>query len=271
MRLAAVVLALLTALPATAHAQKKKPKRPKKPRTEQPRPREKPPRAPRAPHAPHAPREKPDDEGIPSHADAPDRAPARIDTDLEERDAPRETNPWVASGTARPRDAEAGAADKGADAPKRASDWVSRPVLVGAYGGYASENYRIGFGARAGYAIQDTFYVGAAFTYQLGVIVAGIKYAGFYPAAEGGYDWHFQSFTLRPYVGLGLFFARTSGVGETETGGGWFSIYPALSLDYQIANTGAFLGVDSRVLFIAGAPDSRDPSLCLFAVGGLRF
>lgn len=182
---------------------------------------------------------------------APDHPPPPIDTELKET--------------------EPAPAPKARDSERKSSTWTSHPLLVGATVGYASQNLRIGLGLRAGYSFLDTYYVGLAFTYQLGVDIGDSTFSGFYPGLEFGYDYHVEGITIRPYAGVGMFFARASIAGESVTGDGLLSIYPGVTVDYQIANTPGFIGVDLRLLLIFGAEPSADPSFGAFAFGGVRF
>lgn len=195
---------------------------------------------------------QPKDERVPETRDPAD-APAPVEPPKEPEPAPppprRESEP--------PR-------------PPSRSTWLSRPLLVGVTAGYATENLRIGLGMRVAYSFFDDIYVGVGFTYQLGVAIRDVTYRGFYPALEGGYDWHIDAITIRPYAGVALYFAQVAGAGVSDTGSGYFSIYPGLHADYQIANTPGFVGVDARLLVIFAETDPN-PSLGLFAAGGMRF
>lgn len=257
MRLRPLLFTLLALAIATdASAQQVKKKKPKKPRTEQ-------------------------SDDAPSR----DEPPPPIDTNLKEEDAPApSSNPWVASGEAKkrgaPDDSKDGEkkdrvssawSDRGPERKKNeTSDWISRPLAVTAEGGYASANLRIGFGVRVGYSIYDKLYVGGAFTYHLGTRFGDTTLSFYYPAAEVGYDYHVQGFTIRPYAGVGAVFLRVTGPSADDIpikDGNALAIYPGTQFDYQYGP--AFFGVDLRFLLVF--QDGQDTSIGFFAVGGARF
>jgi hypothetical protein len=240
------LLAFALAVAGSASAQPKK-KKPKKPKTEETR-------------------EKDD---ASSNADPP-----KIDTTLREEDAPAaSTNPWVAAGESRKKGDEHGSSsawDEGADRKKKPEDeWHSRPVALTAMAGYAGANLRIGMGIRVGYSISDRFYIGGAFMYHLGTAFGDTTVAGYYPAAEAGYDYHVQGFTIRPYAGIGVFVTRVSGAAADlqVANDSALAFYPGVQFDYQVGP--GFVGVDTRLLFIFAT--DRDASFGFFAVGGVRF
>ena len=260
-RLRPLLSTLLVALTAAhvAGAQPAKKKKPKKPKTEQ-------------------------TDDLPGH-DTPshDESPP-LDTNLKEEDAPApSTNPWVASGEAKKRGGEEPKDDSKKDRvasawsdnaserkKKDESDWISRPLAVAAAAGYASANLRIGFGVRVGYSISDHFYVGGAFTYHLGTRFGDTTLSFYYPAAELGYDYHVQGFTIRPYAGAGVYFLHVTGASADDLGikdGNALAIYPGIQFDYQYGP--GFFGVDLRFLF--STQDGQDTSIGFFAVGGTRF
>jgi hypothetical protein len=264
-----LVLALALVAPSASAQSKKKPKKPKKPKTEQ--------RAEPKEDAEEPSKTKDDDP--PRSSDPEDHPPPPIDTNLREEDPTSPTtNPWAAAGIAKKKGVEApkpgessSSSDSGLEARKKpSSDWVSRPLAVTAAVGYASENLRIGFGARVGYSFLDTYYVGAAFTYHLGTSFGQIAIGGYYPAAELGYDYHIQGVTIRPYSGIGMFFPSVRGAPESVDvqSGSAFAVYPGVHIDYQVAGPG-FVGIDGRVLLVF--QDGSDPSIGVFAVGGARF
>jgi hypothetical protein len=243
------LLAFALAVAGSANAQPKK-KKPKKPKT-------------------HETRDS-DTEDSSSSSDPP-----KIDTTLREEDSPApSTNPWVAAGESKKKGDESASSSSGwdhaSDRKKKSEDeWQSRPVALTALLGYASADLRIGMGVRVGYSISDRFYVGASFMYHLGTAFGDTTVRGFYPAAEAGYDYHVQGFTIRPYAGVGVFFTRLSGATEDiqVTDDTALAFYPGVQLDYQIGP--GFVGADTRLLFIFS--NDRSASLGFFAVGGMRF
>jgi hypothetical protein len=254
MRLRALPFALLAlafAVAGSADAQPKK-KKPKKPKSEQTREKDT------------------DDEPAPSsNADPP-----KIDTNLREEDTPpASSNPWFASGESKKKGDDSGSSsgwDHALDRKKKSEDeWKSRPIALAAVAGYASANLRIGMSIRAGYSISDRFYVGGAFMYHLGTAFGETTIGGYYPAAELGYDYHVQGFTIRPYAGVGVFFTRVTGAtADIEVNDDTaLAFYPGVQFDYQFG--AGFVGVDARLLFIFAS--DRDASLGFFAVGGVRF
>lgn len=250
---------------AQAPAKKKKPKKP--PKTEQPK---------KEPEEEEKKEEPASNEQIPQ-----DHPPPKLDTDLKEEGGTNPTtNPWVKSGIAQKsgvsapkpgeesnNDTTEGPAgkDSAAERKRRNHGWESRPLAIGAFGGYASENLRIGFGARVGYSILDQFYLGAAFTYHLGVSVLNTTISGFYPGFELGYDAHIEGASIRPYGAIGYYFPHFSDSAKQPDGA--ICGYWGLQLDYQIGP--GFVGIDPRILkvFLEGV----DISIGVFGTGGVRF
>jgi hypothetical protein len=132
-------------------------------------------------------------------------------------------------------------------------------------------------GLRAGYTLRSKIYIGASFVYQHGVSAdygfGDATYSthawGFYPSAEVGYELHASSWTLRPYGGVGLFFAESTSSSPSKSyttpATTTLAVYPGFSALYDIPNSSAFVGGDARLLI------AQSTSFGLFATGGLRF
>lgn len=264
--LALFALLFLFASHATAQApaKKKKPKKP--PKTEQPK---------------KEPEEEEKKDEPANDSISQDHPPPKLDTDLKEEGGTNPTtNPWVKSGIAQkngvsaPKPGEdsnndttegAKGSDSAAERRRRNHGWESRPLALGAFGGYASENLRIGFGARVGYSILDQFYIGAAFTYHLGVSLLNHTYSGFYPGFELGYDAHIEGASIRPYGAIGYYFPHISDA--TQQPDGALCGYWGIQLDYQIGP--GFVGIDPRILKVFA--EGAEISIGVFGTGGVRF
>lgn len=189
-----------------------------------------------------------------------DDRPTPIKTALDETEPAAPTsNPW----------ADAGLANRRGSKGPEATDDVVRPASAAVLAGYASENFRLGFGVRGGYSLFGRLYLGASFVYHFGPpSVGGLSMSMFYPSAELGYDAHIGLLTIRPYVGAGLLVLHAS-LGRTSASNEYFGLYPGLQVDFAVPDTPGFVGVDGRV-FLLPTEENSKPSIGVFLVAGAR-
>jgi hypothetical protein len=160
-----------------------------------------------------------------------------------------------------------------------ASAWgASGGLLVG--NGF-EDSYQLGIGARGGFTLPFSLYVGGTFVYHLGTTetIGGqeFKQNMFYFGPEGGYDVTAGPLTLRPYLGLGYANFMTSRSGECDdtVGGcttgsrseGKLAFWPGATALVGLA--GVFAGIDAR--YIAVLDERADNAFVLSGTAGLSF
>jgi hypothetical protein len=162
-------------------------------------------------------------------------------------------------------------ADNKTDDDDRAQGMEIAPLL-----GFASNNFGLGAGLRAGYRFKAGPYLGAAFMYQHGLDqIPGdlsMRVGMLYPSAEIGYDFRYESISFRPYAGAGVtwLFANTTG------GSSWSDAslvaYPGIAITYHDERNRFFGGVDSRLVVprIDGADLSDVMSVGVYGVAGIQ-
>jgi hypothetical protein len=157
-------------------------------------------------------------------------------------------------------------------APALADDAKVQPgASAGLLLGYGTEDlFKLGVGVRAGYTLPQTpVYIGGTFIYHFGtsedlgpagsatvnVIMLG---------AEGGYDLAAGPVIVRPYLGIGMGFAKAAVPGGSVSDNKvYFS--PGGTVLYAL-NQQWSVGGDARIVFISDAND-----FSLMATGAYHF
>jgi len=171
--------------------------------------------------------------------------------------------------------AHADPAPSPAETPAR-DEHPRRPLSLALLGGYGFNDsnadgggvmdiYGAGFGARGGYTFSPGVYLGASYVYHLGFTrdaspngrgdgrVAPL-------GAEAGYDFDLGAVTLRPYVGAGVVFYRSSytldatrfGQGDGQKPALWPGLVATASIGDRL-----FAGVDLRYYAVLRGNDQE--------------
>jgi hypothetical protein len=152
-------------------------------------------------------------------------------------------------------------------APTASAMGPSAAVLVG--DGF-KDGYNLGFGARAGFTLPMSIYVGGTLVYHLGksdsTPFGDASFRILYLGGEGGYDISAGPLTVRPYLGLGFANATASLAGVSNSQGK-AAIWPGAVALFPIGNL--FVGADARYVLIIDADDSN--AFSLFATLGMTF
>jgi hypothetical protein len=142
------------------------------------------------------------------------------------------------------------------------------------------DGYRFGIGARAGFTLPMSVYLGGTFVYHLGTTEASqtgdVKLNLFYFGAEGGYELSAGPLTVRPYLGLGYASVMGSAPGycvgsvcgpEVSKSEGHGAVWPGATAMYPIGNL--FIGGDVRYVVLLDADDAN--AFGIFLTGGTTF
>ena len=153
---------------------------------------------------------------------------------------------------------------------------ASAGLLVG--NGF-KDGYNVGIGARAGFTLPMSLYLGGTIVYHLGKtestgvgdVTANIWYLG----AEGGYDLGAGPLTIRPYLGFGYAHLGVSApdvcvLGACASGGhsdGKLAFWPGVT---GLVGVGSlFVGADLRYVLLVDVEDGN--AFSAFATAGLSF
>jgi outer membrane protein with beta-barrel domain len=171
------------------------------------------------------------------------------------------------------------AADHPAKAQRDEEEDGGKAISVAPLLGFGTNHLNFGFGARAGYTLPAKVYLGVTFMYHLGVSESyglfgqtnEVSTKVFYPAGEVGYDLRVGPVTIRPYAGVGVVFLASSvtiGNQSASHSESSLALYPAVTAQFNIPHSDFFVGGDARLLILTRG---GDPSLGLFATGGMKF
>jgi hypothetical protein len=145
------------------------------------------------------------------------------------------------------------------------------------------DGYNFGLGARGGFTLPMSVYVGGTFVYHLGKTEPApngdYKANVFYFGPEGGYELSAGPLTVRPYVGLGYASLMASAPGyctgsvcgpATSKTEGVAAIWPGATAIFPLGNL--FIGGDVRYVMLLGAesPDAGS-AFSIFLTGGTTF
>ena len=152
-------------------------------------------------------------------------------------------------------------------APTALAMGPSAAVLVG--NGF-NDGYNLGFGARAGFTLPLSVYVGGTFVYHLGKTestpAGDVNLRVLYVGAEGGYDAGVGPLTLRPYLGLGYASATGSALGLSSSEGK-AALWPGVTALFGLG--GLFVGADARYVVLLDTEDAN--AFSVFATVGTTF
>ena len=138
------------------------------------------------------------------------------------------------------------------------------------------DGYSVGIGARGGFTLPMSIYLGGTFVYHLGRSEGDDKLNALYFGAEGGYELNAGPLTVRPYLGIGYANASVTRPGycrgtvcpaPTSANEGKGAFWPGATAIFPIGNL--FVGADARYVVVLDAEDSN--AFSLFATGGLTF
>jgi hypothetical protein len=88
---------------------------------------------------------------------------------------------------------------------------------------------------------------------------------------EAGYEIPVGPVVVRPYAGIGALFVSVSttlGGAESSDTRSTVALWPGCTVTYDVPRSPVFVGGDTRLLI---ATAGGDPSLGVFATGGVRF
>jgi hypothetical protein len=138
------------------------------------------------------------------------------------------------------------------------------------------DGYNFGFGARAGFTLPMSIYVGGTFIYHLGKSEGDAKLNVYYFGAEGGYELNAGPLTVRPYLGLGYATVAVTTPGYCtgsvcpqpfSDSAGKGALWPGATAIFPIGNL--FVGGDARYVVVLDAEDAN--AFSIFATGGMTF
>jgi len=158
------------------------------------------------------------------------------------------------------------------DAPPKVEGVEVAPLL-----GYASNNFGPGLGVRAGYTFRNGAYLGGAFMYHHGLDqIEGdpsLRVGMYYPSAEVGYDFRYDTVSLKPHLGGGVTWLFVSSDALSGTSKAAPIIYPGLTITYRPTGSMIYGGVDTRLAmpFVENAKLSDTMSVGVYALVGAQF
>jgi hypothetical protein len=138
------------------------------------------------------------------------------------------------------------------------------------------DGYNFGFGARGGFTLPMSIYIGGTFIYHLGKSEGDAKLNVFYFGPEGGYELSAGPLTLRPYLGLGYATVAATIPGycigsvcppPTSVSDGKAALWPGVTAIFPVGNL--FVGGDVRYVVVLDADDAN--AFSIFATGGMTF
>jgi hypothetical protein len=144
-----------------------------------------------------------------------------------------------------------------------------------------NDGYRIGVGVRGGVTVPSGLYLGGAFMMHEGLV--GWKHERgeqpqtdvYYGGAEGGWEFAFEPFIIRPYLGVGYGLVHASAITECSarqacaaaSNDGALALFPGV---VGLANVGIFVfGADVRYVLLAGS--GYENAVGAFGTAGLSF
>jgi len=149
---------------------------------------------------------------------------------------------------------------------------ASAAVLIG--NGF-EDVYKLGVGARGGFTLPMSFYIGGTFVYHFGTTEGGSSVNLFYFGPEAGYDISAGPVIVRPYLGLGYSSVRATvdfcayGVCNSVSGSdGRFTVWPGVTGLFPIGSL--FVGADLRVVVPIDAGD-KTTAFAGFLTAGMSF
>jgi len=158
-----------------------------------------------------------------------------------------------------------------------ASAGPSAALLVG--DGF-KDGYNVGIGARGGFTLPMSLYLGGTFVFHVGksepTQFGDAKANVFYLGPEVGYDIAAGPLTIRPYLGVGFanVMATTPGYCTGSVCGpavsssqGQAVLWPGATLLYPVGNL--FVGADLRYVVVLDTEDFN--ALTFFVTGGTTF